>query len=213
MHDIDKSFEFENFEFEAEDEGQGEQEGVFSEAEETELAAELLSVSNEEEMEQFLGDLIKKAGSAVGSFIKSPTGQAIGGYLKSAAKKLLPKAGQAIGGYLGGSTGANIGGQLGSKIGGMFEMEEEDEMEAAKSFVRLAADAVKAAAQAPPNANPRAVAAAAVKQAAEVHAPSLVSGGGSVKPSGGGKANGGGQGKKGVWIARGNNILLIGANR
>jgi hypothetical protein len=208
MHDLETSFEMENFEFS----GEAEQEGVFSEAEETELAAEMLSVSNEEEMEQFLGDLIKKAGRAVGSFISSPTGQAVGGYLKGAAKKLLPMAGQAVGGYLGGSTGAKIGGQLGTAAGGLFEMEEEDEMEAAKTFVRLAADAVKNAAQAPQNGNPRAVAAAAVKQAAQIHAPSLVSSAAAgAKAGAAGGKQGGGPAKRGTYIVRGNNILLIGA--
>ena len=59
-----------------------------------ELAAELLEVSNEQELEQFLGDFIKKAGKAIGGFVKSPIGQAIGGVLKSAANVALPIAGR-----------------------------------------------------------------------------------------------------------------------
>src|SRR5690348_3865927 len=76
--------------------------GVFSESEEMELAAELLEVNNEQELEQFLGDLIKKAGHAIGSFVKSPIGKAIGGVLKTAAGKVLPIAGGALGGFVGG---------------------------------------------------------------------------------------------------------------
>jgi len=51
--------------------GEYNQETPFSEAEEMELAAELLSVSNEAELEQFFGNLFKKAAG----FIKGPIGQ------------------------------------------------------------------------------------------------------------------------------------------
>ena len=53
--------------------------GAFSEAEAMELAAELLSVSNEAELDRFLGNLIKRAGQVAGKFIKSPVGQQLGG--------------------------------------------------------------------------------------------------------------------------------------
>src|SRR5215831_4837710 len=111
MHDIDRTQigrEMETFEY-----PQGGR--VFSEAQEMELASELLEVNSEAELERFLGDLISKAGKAVGSFVSSPTGQALGGMLKSAAGKLIPAAGSAIGGYFGGPTGAQIGGQLAQK--------------------------------------------------------------------------------------------------
>src|SRR5262249_44975728 len=80
-----------NQEFETYNEYQ--QESPFSEAEEMELAAELLTVSNEAELEQFLGSLIRKASRAVGGFIKSPIGQALGGALKGVAKQALPMLG------------------------------------------------------------------------------------------------------------------------
>ena len=76
--------------------------GVFNEAQEMELAAELLGVANDHELEQFLGDFIKKAGKAIGGIVKSPIGQAIGGVLKSAAKAALPIAGGALGTLVGG---------------------------------------------------------------------------------------------------------------
>jgi len=41
-------------------------------------ASELLEISSEEELEQFLGGLIKK----VGGFVRGPVGQALGGVLK-----------------------------------------------------------------------------------------------------------------------------------
>ncbi len=76
MHDIDRTtleygqemsrFEAENFES-----GQGEWSGeggaMFSEAQEMELANELLSVSNEAELEQFLGNFLRKAVSTAGA--------------------------------------------------------------------------------------------------------------------------------------------------
>src|SRR5262245_60083985 len=66
------------YEFEGDQEfetyGEYYQEGVFSEADEMGLASELLAVSNEAELEQFLGKLFKKASQAVGGFLKSDTG-------------------------------------------------------------------------------------------------------------------------------------------
>src|SRR6185369_2987197 len=71
--------------FEYDFEAENSESGVFNESEEMELAAELLEVRDEAELEQFLGDLIKKAGSAIGKAVKSPIGQAIGDVLKAAA--------------------------------------------------------------------------------------------------------------------------------
>jgi len=91
-------FEAESFEFgEAETPWQGQSEGVFSETEQMELASEMLGITSEAELDRFLGDLIKRAGQAVGSFVRSPTGQALGGILKGAAKQALPTIGSAIG--------------------------------------------------------------------------------------------------------------------
>src|SRR5262245_11837930 len=71
--------------------------GVYGETQEMALAAELLELTNEQELNQFIGDLIKKAGKAVGGIVKSPIGQALGGVLKQAAKTALPMAGAALG--------------------------------------------------------------------------------------------------------------------
>lgn len=200
MHDLDR-IQMESFEF------QGEDEGVFNENEVNELASELMEVSSEAEMEQFLGDFIKKAGRSIGSFIKSDAGRALGGILKAAAKQALPIAGSALGGLVGGPVGAMLGGKLagfaGDKLGLEAEAEaEEREFETAKSFVRLAADAAKAVAAAPPGSNPRSVASAAVAAAAKAHMPSLLSGG-----AGASSASGRNQGK---WVRRGSRIVLLG---
>ena len=124
MHDIDRvrlesqseaemleavPFEAEQFEFPQSETSSGETGEVFGETEQMELASELLEVTNEAELDRFLGDLINRAGQAVGKFIKSPEGQAIGSALKGAAKQVLPAIGSAVGGYLGGPTGAQLG--------------------------------------------------------------------------------------------------------
>lgn len=208
MHDIDRTqMEFENamesFEFTAET-------GVFNENEQMELAAELLEITNEQEMDRFLGDLISRAGRAVGKFVSSPTGQALGGLLKGAAKKVLPMAGQALGGYIGGSTGAQIGGNLATAAGdalGLEAEQEDHEFEAAKSFVRLAGDAVKNAATYPQGNNPRSAATAALTEAAKIHAPGLIATATNA-PAAQGIAMG--RARTGRWIRRGSKIVLFG---
>src|ERR1700730_19302100 len=98
MHDIDRirletqsesgmfeaaPFEAESFEFaQAETEMYGETGEVFGETAQMELATELLEVTTEAELDRFLGELIERAGRAVGEFVRSPEGQAIGGILK-----------------------------------------------------------------------------------------------------------------------------------
>jgi hypothetical protein len=212
--------------------------GVFNEAQEVQLAEQLLELENEQELEQFLGDLIKKAGSALGGFVKGPVGQALGGALKGVAGQILPMAGQAIGGLFG-PAGAQIGGQLASAAGSAFGLGEyevgEQEFEAAQSFVRMAGDSVKNAVQAPAGANPQAIAQAAIAQAAQMHAPGLAArmtqGPGFGPPAGspqniatavmpgallggmGGPGAVGGQpgrGKSGHWTRHGNRIVLHG---
>src|SRR5690242_10739787 len=98
MHDLDVT-EMESFEYDFESESEGEG-GIFNEAEVGEMASELLEIHDEQELEQFLGDLISKAAKAVGSFVKSPTGKALGGILKGAAKQALPMVGSALGGWV-----------------------------------------------------------------------------------------------------------------
>jgi hypothetical protein len=136
------------------------------------LASGLMELEEEEDFENFLDDLISRGAQALGRFIDSPTGQALGGALKDAAKQLLPVAGQAVGSYFGGPTGGQIGGALGTALAGQFEAEaEEAEWEAANVFVRVALDAVNNAANAPPGAHPHAVAQDAVSEAVRRHAP------------------------------------------
>lgn len=183
--------------------------GVFSESEEMELAAELLEVSNEQELEQFLGDFIKKAGRAIGGFVKGPVGQAIGGVLKSAAKVALPIAGGALGTFVGGPVGTAIGSSLGSMAGQALGLEleglsqEDREFEAARQFVKFAGETVKNALEAPPHANPITIAEAAAAAAAREHAPGLLD---DTFQSRGHRRHR----HHGHWVRHGNKVILFG---
>jgi uncharacterized protein (DUF697 family) len=165
-------FESEQFEWSGESEGE-----VIGEGELMELAAELLEVRDEQELDRFLGNVFKK----VKQFAGSATGKAVGGMLKGLLKKGLPIAGGLAGTFLGGPLGATIGSKLGSVASGLFEMEleglsqEDREFEAAKQFTRFAVDAVNNAASAP-GGNPVAVARSAVSAAAQRYAPGLLDG-------------------------------------
>jgi hypothetical protein len=160
MHDIDRTTletntDLENYEHEQYKYGEfgeaewGDETGVFNESEIMELAAELLEISDEAELDQFLGNLIKKASQVAGKFIRSPVGKQLGGLLKGAAKKALPMVGSAIGGYFGGTSGARVGSQMASNAGRIFGLEleglshEDQEYEVAKRFVQLAGAAAK----------------------------------------------------------------------
>jgi len=197
-----ETFEAETFESE---QWGGETE-VFSEAEAMELAGGLLEVTNEVELDRFLGDLINKAGSALGQVVRSPIGQAVGGYLKGAAKTALPLAGGALGAWLGGPLGAKIGSGLASAAGSALGLEaetsnaEDREFAGAKNFVKMASDAVKSAVTAPPGVNPAAIAQAAVKAAAEKYAPGLL---------GGAAGSPGNLGRAGRWVRQGRNIIIV----
>jgi hypothetical protein len=171
-------FESEQFEWTGETTGE-----VLGEGELMELAAELLEVRDEQELDRFLGDIFKK----VKTFAGSPAGKAVGGMLKGVLKKALPIAGKVAGSFFGGPIGATIGGKLGSMAGNLFEMEleglsqEDREFEAAKQFVRFASEAVKNASSAP-GSNPVAIARSAVAAAAQNHAPGLLNGSAMMSP-------------------------------
>lgn len=202
--------------------GQGE--GPFNEEEEIEMAAELLAVSGERELDQFLGKLIRRVGKAAGQIIRSPTGQALTGLLKQTAKQALPLAGRAVGTYFGGAAGGNVGSQVGDAAGQIFGLEvegmspEDQELQVARRFVRLAGDAANEVAQAPPSAPPQQAARAALVTAARQHAPGLLSGGagvaagarGGMTDTRGGMA-GARRRQSGRWFRQGRNIILLGA--
>lgn len=155
-------------------------EAIFSEMEEMELASELLAVRNEEELDLFLGDLIKSVGSVIGKVVKSPIGSAIGGVLKTFAGKALPIAGGALGGIIGGPLGAQIGSGLASMAGKTLGLEleglspEDREFESARQFLRFASAAIRHALESAPGVAPPIAVYRAVTHAAGLHAPGFL---------------------------------------
>ena len=123
----------------------GEAEGALTETQEMELAAELLEVSNEQELDRFLGKLIKKAAS----FALPPgVGGALFDIAKRYAKKVLPVVATAVGGPLGGQL-ASIGTRaFGLELEGLSA--EDQEFEIARHFTRLVGEAAQEATVAPP---------------------------------------------------------------
>lgn len=208
-------FESEQFEYgELENSFYGETAGVFTETQEMELASELLEVTNEAELDRFLGNLINHVTRAVGKAVSSPAGQAIGGILKGAARKVLPTIGSAVGSYLGGERGAQFGNQAASTAGAMFGLEleglsaEDREFEVAKRYVSFAGEAVKNLMLTPTQQNPRAAANAAAISAAQTHAPGLLST--ATSPSPGQVQSCMPKANRGQWVRRGNKITLYG---
>ncbi len=213
MHDLDRTqLEVYGETYEAAPFGYAGETGVFGEADEIELATELLGISTEEELDQFLGSLFKKVSGAVGKIARGP----IGGLLKGVAKKLLPMAGGALGSLIPiPGVGTALGTAAGNAAANMFEvnlegMEQEDqEFDIARRFVRLAGEAAANAANAGPAAATPAGARAALVEAARTHAPGLA----KAMTSGGGVMAGAPSvpGRSGRWIRRGRHILVLGA--
>jgi hypothetical protein len=235
MHDIDRTqteylgeldeLEPENFEFnfESEFESDGEiAESPFNESEEMALAAELLGVSSEQELDQFLGKIFKKAWRGVRN-VASKVAKPLGGMLKGIAQKALPVVGGALGTMIPiPGVGTALGSALGSAASRLFELEleglsgEDQEYEVARRFVRLAGAAARQAGIIPPNFNPRAAAKQALAAAAKQFAPGLFSllsetgstpGLGVPAPMTPGTSR---QARSGRWIRRGRNILILG---
>lgn len=134
----------------------GQQESPFNEAQEMELAMELLAVASEEELDQFLGNVfkgvwkgIKKVGSTIGKVARP-----LGGVLKGIAKQALPFVGGALGSMIPiPGVGTMIGRAAGTALSKALEMEfegmelEQQEFEMARRFVRIAGSAARQAAQ------------------------------------------------------------------
>jgi len=224
MHDLDRTLrEFESGidalesgDYESEEETNGS--GMMGEVEELEYAANLLEVSDEQELDQFFGKLLRSAVSGAKALASTPAGQALVGVLKDAAGKALPTVAGAIGGAIGGSTGQRLGQQAGgwakSQLGWEVEGEGggDQEFETAQSLVRVATTAAQQLAQAPSSGSPVAAARKAAISAAQQVAPQLIRAIASAGSRAGGARGGtsGGRSQSGRWLRRGNAIILIG---
>jgi hypothetical protein len=213
--------ESDEFEFEMGDEMEfeSEVESPIDEIEEMELAAELLAVSNEQELDQFLGKIFKKIGKGIRKIARP-----LGGILKGVAKKALPFVGGALGSFIPiPGVGTAVGTALGSAASKLLEVDlegmtpEDQEFELARRFVRMASTAAAKAAATPPGADPKAAAIRIIKAAAQ----QLETGESHTEgerelpaatPASGGRAQpSGGRRRQGRWYRRGNTVVLIGA--
>jgi hypothetical protein len=153
----------------------GHHEKDLSESEEEALAAELLGVSSEEEMDQFLGGLFKKIAGTIGGAASHLLGKVAGplaGALKGIAAKALPFVGGALGSAIPiPGVGTAIGTALGTAASNLLQSEmdnlplEEQEFDTARRFVRLASHAARHAVRDHRNHNPRAAANLAIRHA------------------------------------------------
>ena len=185
------------------------------EMQEMELGAELLEVTSEQELEQFLGKLVRRAASAAGGFISSPAAHALGGILKNAARQALPVVGGALGSAIGGAGGARMGSQLATSAGRLFGLEleglsaEDKEYEVARRFVRFGGAAAANAARMR-GAGGAAGARAAALAAARRHAPGLLRRRVRGRPVGGDMPDiSVGDSSSGRWVRRGRNIIIV----
>jgi len=188
-----------------------EHQSPLGEQHEMELAAELLEVSSEEELEQFLGNVFGSVQRAVGRAVRSDTGRALGGLLKDSLKdltrKALPVVGRAVGQRVsprGGTVGARAASVLGALLG--LELEglsgEDREFEVSRQLVRFTSSAVQNAALAPRNVPGPVAARTAVQRAACTYAPGLL-------PRLQGRSTRMWP-RSGRWVRRGQAIVLIG---
>lgn len=228
MHDIDGTLlrgvqsewesdnEFE-WEGEADNEFEADQEYEFESADEFEfeggmeseegLAAELMELESEEEVEQFLGDLVKSAGrqaaKAAGKAYQRviPHAKVAGRFLYDTAKPHLKQAMIGFGHDLV-DKGAN---RLFGEVAGTPK--DRQRLNIAKRVIKVAQDTGRQVVRIPPNVPPAAVKSVVIKTCRR-YFPNGV----SVAPSSpyAPAAPAAPAGTRGTWIRRGNHIILQG---
>lgn len=156
--------------------------GQLNEEMESAFARDLLEVTSEAELEEFLGRLFRNVVGRAKSFMRSDVGQAVGGILKNVAKSALPMVGSAIGGLVVPGAGNAIGSQLGSMASSLLDSDELETMdaadadiEAARRYVRWATGTVLNGMRAPEGVSPRTAARDAAVASARRNAPALLS--------------------------------------
>ena len=202
---------------------------------ELETAYELLEVSNEAELNQFVGNLMSRAvgaaKTAATNFVASPAGKTVGQYLVNFGKNTLPQLAGQYGAQAGGALGERLGsygekaGQWAGKLAGskagnwiasnaqrIFNLEleslspENQELEIARSFVRFANDLTRKASQVVRN-NPNITLTNLSKQVLTTSAQQYAPGL-LTNGNGTGRRRGGNQG---TWVRKGGAIVLYGA--
>jgi hypothetical protein len=167
-----------------------------------ELAGELLDVTNESELEDFLGGLVTESARNSGGRIPVGTGRALVDVLKKTAGRTLPTLTTALGDEMGpaaGPTAAKTAARVyGMELEGMSA--EDRDYEIARQFVRFAQAAAGRAARTPAPAPAAAAVDAAVAAAGREFAPGLLPSE-SAFPA---------DPQTGPWVRRGNRVVLIG---
>lgn len=186
---------------------------------EAELANELLNVQSEEELNHFLGNLIKGAWRGAKNFYNSSAGQALKNQViagaKSIGRKALPSLGSAVGGYFGGSAGAKLGNQFGDWAAGRFlnEMEMEtaggDQVDNARRLIQMVRRSSGRIAHLAQSGQPlnRNTVHGVILQAAKQSFPSWIPDRTGPSYTGGGASA---QTNTGTWYRQGNQIILSG---
>jgi hypothetical protein len=208
--------EFETLEFEDDYEDNTAQaaDSPLSDEEEMEFAMELLDITSDADLDQFLGRVVRRAARGARNvarrgrrFLRSPAGRRLTGIARGVARRALPAAGRALGTAIGGPVGGAIGGRAASAAGRALGLEleglspEDQEFEVARRVVRFTAGATNAAVADEARGTPAVQALRrGVVAAARQHAPGLLQGG----------RQSGGRASSGRWIRRGNRIILSG---
>ncbi|WP_354687884.1 hypothetical protein [Cupriavidus necator] len=149
---------------------------------EMEFAIAALEVSDEPGLRDYLRRLVGHAARAAGRPVPAPVQQALLGLLAQTARRVLPAHVRRTGPaatwqpapVLRNGTAKTAGRLFGLELEGLSP--EDKEFEAARHFVRFAADAVRHAGLLPgkPGSAPRDLAASAMVNAARHHAPGLL---------------------------------------
>ena len=214
MHDLDRQ----QLERQEELGGYGEAtgpSGELTEAQELALASEVLEITSEEELEQFLGDLWNSTKAAASKVYNSGVVQAAIPGLKAVGAAVLPKAAAWLadryapgtGGIASAGVQAAVDQWLKEELEGLSG--EDREFEAARRYVRFVDDTFRRAAQVPDRVPPTVAAQVVLRDAAREHVPGLVPF--LVQLQNGGTANGGEAveaAASGSWTRQGSAIVL-----
>ncbi len=85
---------------------------------ELELTNELLTVSNEQELNQFIGGLVQRVAGAASNLAQSPKGKQVGRFLVNFGRNTLPQVAANLGGHAGSAIGDRAGKAFGDGIMG-----------------------------------------------------------------------------------------------
>ena len=187
---------------------------TLGEEEELELALELLNVRNDQELEQFLGDVFKTIGKglkSVGSFAAKNILPVVGPALKQVAKTALPLAGGALGTLIPiPGVGTALGSALGGAVANALEMEvagldhEDADIERARCIVRLARSVMREVALSPGSGAVH----AALIYAAGKHLPAAVHEVAAMMPAPTAAGTSAQPGSRGTWRRHGSQIVV-----